>query len=571
MKRLLFLLIVLSSFTFGQTIRYNGSTRIQQYADSMKFDKLSKFHYGIWLQQSGNVGSLIYDDAGGRLGMSGGISLGGSTYGFSTRTLVDTMAGADSMMFSAVWKPQRWGLYAGTAASPVTVGGPTVKIIRRQDIDSTVTTQKADPSANAALEVQNFGNTHNYGQPIGIYGGATSTSNRSFTSGNDAAGGGFYGRINGAGTGIGIGLFADGRRDTAAASANAAQFSVSDWTGSDASYNTTGIDKTCGIWLSNHGNVGRKVASGIKFGNGDNIKFKYGIGFAMQSGGVDSANIITDDSAKIGFHIRGVHAQGAIRINDSLNYAGIGIGVAQGTALTRQLMLRQNNTTVASTPQFQIEQSGSGDAAMAFLLTSTRGWQWGVDNSDADAMKLSPSNDDFTGATVVYTTGGATGIGFSTTSGIDSALTVKTGTNLGSGTMLVNRTGTITKINSIATEGGFGVPTIVDTVSRGGLTTTQGATSLNGTAVNGVYEVSMYIYPTTAGTSGTVLGTIAWNDGAAETAVTGTHTFGALGGPVFVSSQVITVTNSTAITWATTVAANVGGVYVVNVVAKRLF
>jgi hypothetical protein len=147
--------------------------------------------------------------------------------------------------------------------------------------------------------------------------------------------------------------------------------------------------------------------------------------------------------------------------------------------------------------------------------------------------------------------------------------------NIGSAAQFqINSSGQPVLINNVTVPAGehnyYAV--LSDTVSRSAQTATIGATNLNGTATNGVYRVSVYLYPTTAGTSGTVTATIKWNDGAAESAVTGTHTFGALGTPVFINGQICTVTNSTAITWETTVTSPVGSpVYTVNVVAERIW
>jgi len=172
------------------------------------------------------------------------------------------------------------------------------------------------------------------------------------------------------------------------------------------------------------------------------------------------------------------------------------------------------------------------------------------------------------------------------TSGLNERARIDSVGNVGIGTaapstmfsiaekMNVTSGGLFTRINGItvpATEHWQYAP-YCDTVSRSGETATVSPTNLNNTSTNGVYRVSVYIYPTTAGTSGTVTATIKWNDGAAESAVTGTHTFGALGTPVFINGQICTVTNSTAITWETTVTAAVGSpIYVINVVAERLF
>jgi len=144
-----------------------------------------------------------------------------------------------------------------------------------------------------------------------------------------------------------------------------------------------------------------------------------------------------------------------------------------------------------------------------------------------------------------------------------------------SGKFQVASTGALTKVNNVGVRGGMdgqGFANATDTIRRGGQTASIAATGLTGTDENGWYRVSVYIYPTTAGTSGTVVGTIRWNDGAAESASTGTHTFGALGTPVFINSQVCRVTNGAAITYETTVTGAVGSpVYEIDIISEVLF
>ncbi|MFC1700007.1 hypothetical protein ACFL1I_08670, partial [Candidatus Omnitrophota bacterium] len=66
----------------------------------------------------------------------------------------------------------------------------------------------------------------------------------------------------------------------------------------------------------------------------------------------------------------------------------VGIGTA-GPEL--QLDLYRNDAAV--TPQFEIEQEGTGDAVMRFELSGTKAYSMGIDNSDSDKFKIS----DFSG------------------------------------------------------------------------------------------------------------------------------------------------------------------------------
>jgi hypothetical protein len=65
---------------------------------------------------------------------------------------------------------------------------------------------------------------------------------------------------------------------------------------------------------------------------------------------------------------------------------GIGVGISP----TSQLQAYRNNTQEASAPALLLEQDGAGDSSLKFLLTGVRSWDFGVDNSDSDSMKMQP-------------------------------------------------------------------------------------------------------------------------------------------------------------------------------------
>ena len=82
---------------------------------------------------------------------------------------------------------------------------------------------------------------------------------------------------------------------------------------------------------------------------------------------------------------------GKTKISGSINTTGsfgmIGISEASPTA---PLHVYQDsaNTAVAPTPGILIEQDGTGDAVLQFLLTGTKRWIAGIDNSDSDKFKI---------------------------------------------------------------------------------------------------------------------------------------------------------------------------------------
>jgi hypothetical protein len=62
----------------------------------------------------------------------------------------------------------------------------------------------------------------------------------------------------------------------------------------------------------------------------------------------------------------------------------LGIGTAAPGAPLH--LVRNDSSTVQQS--FRVEQSGTGDAQMSFVLTGVYGWSMGVDNSDGDRFKI---------------------------------------------------------------------------------------------------------------------------------------------------------------------------------------
>ena len=79
---------------------------------------------------------------------------------------------------------------------------------------------------------------------------------------------------------------------------------------------------------------------------------------------------------------------------DSLGKVGIGTNVP-----SRLLTLYNNTATVTNNSQLRIDNAGAGDAYI-YMYAGTD-WSFGIDNSDADAFKICPSNDVSDGTEVV--------------------------------------------------------------------------------------------------------------------------------------------------------------------------
>lgn len=69
-----------------------------------------------------------------------------------------------------------------------------------------------------------------------------------------------------------------------------------------------------------------------------------------------------------------------------------GGNVGIGTTNPERLLHIKQNDTETENAGLLIEQDGSGDAKMSFLLTFTRAWSCGIDNSDSDKFKISSSS-----------------------------------------------------------------------------------------------------------------------------------------------------------------------------------
>lgn len=106
-------------------------------------------------------------------------------------------------------------------------------------------------------------------------------------------------------------------------------------------------------------------------------------------------------------------------------------------------------------------------------------------------------------------------------------------------------------------------------------TASIGTTTFFTASVQGVYRITYSLDTTTAGSAGTVLLTIGWNNGAAQSVATATILLSTLGATTCVSPAtcgplVINVAASQNVTFATTVVGNVGGQYSVRLRAEAL-
>jgi hypothetical protein len=96
---------------------------------------------------------------------------------------------------------------------------------------------------------------------------------------------------------------------------------------------------------------------------------------------VSSSIIYSSGSNRFGDEITDNHQfTGSVSVTGSLNVGGN----LNGTNATFAL----SNSSVGNATNLNLQQAGSGDVAVSYLLTGTREWLVGVDNSDSDAFKI---------------------------------------------------------------------------------------------------------------------------------------------------------------------------------------
>lgn len=99
--------------------------------------------------------------------------------------------------------------------------------------------------------------------------------------------------------------------------------------------------------------------------------------------------------------------------NYAATFSGGAVGI--GTAAPASLLhLSESNASTGNSNGLTIEQAGTGDALMHFLLTGVQRYTMGIDNSDSDKFKIGTNADLTNNNLLTLTTTGALGLGTST-------------------------------------------------------------------------------------------------------------------------------------------------------------
>jgi hypothetical protein len=185
---------------------------------------------------------------------------------------------------------------------------------------------------------------------------------------------------------------------------------------------------------------------GFTAGNGINIDSSNNVGIGTTS---PSADLHVNSSGNVGLTLQ--HAsRPTISLTDGTNYGYIGLegggdiitgtsdndlairsprdiifggnsiarmaitnsgNVGIGTTSPSNILHTYVNNTDTSIPGILVEQAGTGDSSIGFLLSGVRTWSVGVDNSDSDKFIIGSGEDLGTSARIVVDTSGNVGIG----------------------------------------------------------------------------------------------------------------------------------------------------------------
>jgi hypothetical protein len=123
----------------------------------------------------------------------------------------------------------------------------------------------------------------------------------------------------------------------------------------------------------------------------------------------------------------------------NLTIASTGAATFSSSVAATTGLFAINNSDVGNATGIRLQQSGSGDAAISYLLTGVREWLVGVDNSDSDSYKINniTGGADFNNIGVTITNSGNIGINTNSPNSLASTTNLVVRGITGSATALV--------------------------------------------------------------------------------------------------------------------------------------
>jgi hypothetical protein len=228
----------------------------------------------------------------------------------NTFTAKQTIGSGDAQQVYFATNAQDLAIKRGTSASPDSNVHPLVKAERTLSIAETAITGDGVEQLSSLVGIS-VGTAACEVQPVGVGGFAKSSSTVS-APGNDACGLYGVGRITGSGTGVGIGAFVIGRRDTDTGYATGLEVAAGNYTPTAAIYDPAAFGRVQGIWMTQVGDSGG--GTGILIGKPSGRQaFDVGIGFTAQNP-VTTATFRDDGNAATSLLVKGTHATAALAV-----------------------------------------------------------------------------------------------------------------------------------------------------------------------------------------------------------------------------------------------------------------
>ena len=302
----------------------------------------------------------------------------------------------------------------GSAASPNTWGlGPTLKVSRSDSIPEANMPLGggANFMGNGAIWGSAAGDVNNQASVNAVIGTAINFSTQN-THNDDAQGITGVGRVDGSGTGYGIGAYLKGQRNTTAGGTNALEVRSSNLVAQDDPYMPTTASKTMGVWATADGAAPSAVAFAAgTFGSSQ----PWHVGFAATSGSVDQQAFRDDSSSDTSLLINGTHASAAIAVKSGSGPVLIGELTAQSaTSLfevfataSKDPIARWGSTGAADSHSLRLN-NGSGTLYLAFVCGGSNLFLTGTVAGDTGVKVFTAAKSYHIGGTtrVVTVTGG---------------------------------------------------------------------------------------------------------------------------------------------------------------------